>query len=84
MVIGDFNSDIKSVFLPVAQLQPNFDVQTVTAAERSLSDLPVKYGALPELRHTFRPEPRNPPKALSLIFLAAVGTALVGLFAAVS
>lgn len=83
IAIGDFTPGIKNLFLPVAQVQLNFDTLTVAAAEKSLGDLPVKYRALPELRHTFRPEPSNPPKALSLIFLAAVGTALIGLFTAV-
>lgn len=82
MVIGGFTPDIKSVFFPVAQIQPNFDPSAIAAAGKSLGDLPVKYGALPELMHTFRPEPRNPPKALSLVFLVAVGTSLVGLFVA--
>ncbi|RPB28687.1 oligosaccharyltransferase subunit ribophorin II [Terfezia boudieri ATCC MYA-4762] len=82
MAIGDFTENIKSIFIPVAQVQLNFDSMTVSAAKRSLGESPVVYAPLPELRHTFRPDPKNPPKILTLIFLGAIGAALVGLFGA--
>ena len=84
MAIGDFTSDIKSIFIPVAQVQLDFDTLTIAAAEKALGGPPQKYQALPELRHTFRPEPQNPPKILTLVFLGTVSAALVGLFGAVS
>lgn len=84
MAIGDFTGNIKSIFIPVAQVQLNYDTMTVSAAKKSLGEPPVVYAPLPELRHTFRLDPKSPPKILTLIFLGAVGTALVGLFGAVS
>lgn len=80
MAIGDFTENITSIFIPIAQVQLNYDDMTVSAAKKSLGEPPLVYAPLPELRHTFRPDPKNPPKILTLLFLGAVGTALVGLF----
>ncbi|QSZ29766.1 hypothetical protein DSL72_004283 [Monilinia vaccinii-corymbosi] len=33
---------------------------------------PLRYGKLPEIKHTFRPDPQNGPKIFSLVFAAAV------------
>lgn len=82
MAIGDFTENIKSIFIPIAQVQLNYDPMTVSAAKKSLGEPPVVYAPLPELRHTFRPDPKNPPKILTLLFLGAVGATLVGLFGA--
>lgn len=37
---------------------------------------PVRYGAKSEIHHTFKDDPRNPPKVLTLVFSAAVAAAL--------
>lgn len=82
MAVGDFTGNIKSIFIPVAQVQLNYDSLTVAAAKKSLGEPPLVYAPLPELRHTFRADPKNPPKIITLAFLGAVGAALVGLFGA--
>jgi len=79
MAVGDFKQNTKCAFISVAKVIPSFDT---AAASNALGDPLVKYQALPEMRHTFRPDPRSPPKILTFVFLAAVGAALVGLFVA--
>ncbi|KAK9472547.1 uncharacterized protein V1510DRAFT_445237 [Dipodascopsis tothii] len=44
------------------------------------SPAPVRYAAQPEIHHTFRPAPRTAPRSITLLFCAAVGAALLGLF----
>ena len=41
---------------------------------------PLRYGKLPEIKHTFRPDPTSPPKIITLFFLALVLAALPALF----
>lgn len=36
---------------------------------------PLRYGKMPEIHHIFRPDPKSPPKVVSLVFgLAVVAT----------
>lgn len=44
---------------------------------------PLRYGKLPELHHTFKADPKNPPKIISLFFGAIVLAALPALLLAV-
>ena len=37
-----------------------------------MAEQPLRYGKLPEIHHVFRPDPKNPPVILSIVFLAAV------------
>ena len=41
---------------------------------------PLRYGKLPEIRHTFRPEPTSSPKIITFFFLAIVLAAVPALF----
>ncbi|KAG5926216.1 hypothetical protein E4U53_003118 [Claviceps sorghi] len=41
---------------------------------------PLRYGKLPEIHHIFRPDPKNPPKAVSLVFALAVLATVPALF----
>ena len=41
---------------------------------------PLRYGALPEIHHIFRDDPRSPPKIVTLIFLGAVLACVPGIF----
>ena len=45
---------------------------------------PVRYGKKPEIHHIFRADPKNPPKAISFFFAAAVLATLPALFIGVS
>lgn len=84
MAIGDFTSNIKNILIPVAELTLKFDALSVAAAKKTLGEPPIKYQALPELRHTFRPDPKNPPIVITLAFLGTIVAAFLGLFGAVS
>ncbi|EPS42201.1 hypothetical protein H072_3939 [Dactylellina haptotyla CBS 200.50] len=52
------------------------------ATKKSLAEPPLKYGKLNEIHHIFRPEPRSPPKIISLVFLVGVLACLPALFGA--
>ncbi|KAL2130423.1 hypothetical protein VTI74DRAFT_6395 [Chaetomium olivicolor] len=41
---------------------------------------PLRYGKKEEIHHIFRPDPKSPPKAISLLFVLAVITTLPALF----
>ncbi|KAL2125408.1 hypothetical protein VTJ04DRAFT_1773 [Mycothermus thermophilus] len=41
---------------------------------------PLRYGKQPEIHHIFRPDPKSPPKVVSLVFGALVVAALPALF----
>ena len=45
---------------------------------------PVRYGKLPEIHHTFKSDPKSPPKIISLFFTAVVLAALPVLLGIVS
>jgi oligosaccharyltransferase complex subunit delta (ribophorin II) len=45
---------------------------------------PLRYGKQPEIHHIFRPDPKSPPKVVSLVFGALVVAALPALFLGVS
>src|ERR1700761_5016754 len=49
-------------------LTPASDSSTPAAA----GEKPIRYGALPEIHHVFRADPKSPPAILSIVFLAAV------------
>ncbi|KAL8994972.1 MAG: hypothetical protein Q9188_006916 [Gyalolechia gomerana] len=40
---------------------------------------PLRYGRLPEIHHLFKPDPRSPPKIITIFFSAAVVAALPSL-----
>lgn len=45
---------------------------------------PLRYGKLSEIHHKFRPDPKSPPKIVTLFFALGVVAAPVALFGAVS
>jgi oligosaccharyltransferase complex subunit delta (ribophorin II) len=45
---------------------------------------PLRYGKKPEIHHIFRPDPKSPPKVISLIFTLAVIITLPALLVGVS
>lgn len=45
---------------------------------------PLRYGKQPEIHHIFRPDPKSPPKVVSLFFGLAVLATLPALFIGVS
>lgn len=50
-----------------------------TAPQPSI-EKPLRYGALPEIHHIFRTDPRSPPKIVTLVFLGAVLACIPGIF----
>lgn len=38
----------------------------------TLPDPPLRYGKLPEIHHIFRPDPKSPPKIITIVFAVAV------------
>jgi len=40
----------------------------------------VRYGKQPEIKHTFRADPKSPPKVISLVFVLAVLATVPALF----
>ncbi|MCJ1359916.1 MAG: hypothetical protein MMC33_009919, partial [Icmadophila ericetorum] len=44
------------------------------------SEKPLRYGKLPEIQHTFRPDPTSPPMQISMVFALFVVAALPNLF----
>ena len=63
-----------------------FDLQVVIDPNTPLPALerPLRYGKLPEIHHTFKPDPTSPPKIITVIFTAAVLSTLPALFITVS
>lgn len=49
----------------------------------AMSEKPLRYGKLPEIHHTFKADPKSPPKIVSLVFTLVVLAALPGLFVTV-
>lgn len=58
--------------------RPAFDLSIEADPESPLvpPEKPLRYGKLPEIRHTFKPEPGSPPKIITILFTAAVIAAL--------
>ncbi|KAI4125596.1 MAG: hypothetical protein LQ341_006963, partial [Variospora aurantia] len=65
---------------------PAFDlkIELDPSAPPPSVEKPLRYGRLPEIHHTFKADPKSPPKIISLIFTAAVLAALPALFFGVS
>ncbi|KAG5920726.1 hypothetical protein E4U42_006087 [Claviceps africana] len=76
LVIGSTGSTKGSV-------APVFDMEIKTDPVHPVQSpaAPLRYGKLPEIHHTFRPDPKNPPKVVSLVFALAVLATVPALFA---
>jgi len=48
------------------------DVKIDSNAPPSIYEKPLRYGQLNEIHHIFKSDPKNPPKIISLVFVAAV------------
>ncbi|KAL8718421.1 MAG: hypothetical protein Q9225_004449, partial [Loekoesia sp. 1 TL-2023] len=61
---------------------PAFDlvIELDPSAPPPLVDKPLRYGKLPEIHHIFKPDPKSPPKIITLVFTGAVVAALPSLF----
>lgn len=53
-------------------------------APLSAYEAPLRYGKQPETHHTFRDDPKSPPKVISLVFVLAVLATVPALFIGVS
>lgn len=65
---------------------PAFDliIELDPSAPPPSVEKPLRYGKLPEIHHIFKPDPKNPPKIITLVFTGAVVAALPSLFFMVS
>lgn len=63
-------------------MTPLFDVEVAhdPSAPFPTYEKPLRYGKLPEIHHIFKEDATTPPKAISLIFAAAVVGTIPGLF----
>ncbi|KAI4099569.1 MAG: hypothetical protein LQ345_007482 [Seirophora villosa] len=61
---------------------PAFDlkVELDPSAPPPSVEKPLRYGKLPEIHHTFKADPKSPPKIITVVFTAAVLATLVSLF----
>lgn len=67
LVLGSFGSSKGSV-------TPVFDVAVALDPNQAAPEYeaPLRYGKQPEIHHIYRPDPKNPPVIISLVFAAAV------------
>ncbi|KAH8153939.1 uncharacterized protein LAJ45_01706 [Morchella importuna] len=83
IALGSFGSTPGSI-LPIGNLIPALDAAALGLLEKQkLKDLgegAIVYKAKKEISHIFRADPQNPPKIITLVFLASVIASLVGLF----
>jgi oligosaccharyltransferase complex subunit delta (ribophorin II) len=65
---------------------PVFEVKIETDANvpPPAYEKPLRYGKKPEIHHIFRPDPKSPPKVISLFFALAVIATLPALLIGVS
>ncbi|KAL9104335.1 MAG: hypothetical protein Q9187_008916, partial [Circinaria calcarea] len=75
IVVASFGSS-KPYYFRAFDLSIKRDPGTPVAA----SEKPLRYGKLPEIHHTFKADPKSPPKIVSLVFTLIVLAALPGLF----
>ncbi|MCJ1367303.1 hypothetical protein MMC16_006435 [Acarospora aff. strigata] len=71
LVIASFGSSTpynRHAFDLSIKLDPN--------APFAVPEKPLRYGKLPEIHHTFKADPKSPPKIITLVFTAAVIAAL--------
>jgi oligosaccharyltransferase complex subunit delta (ribophorin II) len=50
----------------------NLEVEVDASAPVPASESPLRYGKLPEIHHIFRPDPKSPPKIITIFFTAVV------------
>lgn len=67
LVIASFGSS-QPYYSHAFDISLQLDATSPTASQ----DKPLRYGKLPEIHHTFKSEPKSPPKIITLIFTAAV------------
>lgn len=71
LVLASFGSSLpynRHVFDLSVRLDPNVPLPAV--------ENPLRYGKLPEIHHTFKADPKSPPKIITMVFTAAVVAAL--------
>jgi hypothetical protein len=78
LIIGSFGAS-KPAVVPVFEVNVKRDLNVPVDYAP-----PLRYGKLAEIHHQFKPDPKSPPKVVSLVFAAAVLAALPALFVAVS
>jgi len=78
------SGDSKPLLASIGSLAPVLDPVAKAALEKQkvadLGEGSVVYEPKDEIRHVFRDDPKNPPKAITLFFTLAVLGGLVGLF----
>ncbi|KAL5117748.1 hypothetical protein ACEQ8H_004358 [Pleosporales sp. CAS-2024a] len=77
IVIGSFGSST-----PYKSKVFDLQVSRDPTAPLTVPEASLRYAAEPEIHHIFRPDPKSPPKIITLVFAAAVAGALPALFGA--
>lgn len=62
----------------------DLSIEQDSSATVAAQGKPLRYGKLPEIHHTFKSDPKSPPKIITLVFTAAVLVALPVLLTTVS
>ncbi|OAA63741.1 Ribophorin II [Niveomyces insectorum RCEF 264] len=75
LVIGSFGS-AQAYAAPIFELSLPHDASTPAPTVSA----PLRYGKRPEIHHTFRADPRSPPKIISTFFALAVAATVPALF----
>lgn len=78
LVLGSFGST-KGSITPVFDLALSLDPNAPTLTYEP----PLRYGKQPEIHHTFRDDPKSPPKIVSIVFALAVLATVPGLLVGV-
>lgn len=74
VVLASFGS-AQGLNAPVFEVK----IETDPAAPPPAYEKPLRYGKQPEIHHIFRPDPKSPPKVISLFFALAVAATLPAL-----
>ncbi|TGZ84382.1 hypothetical protein EX30DRAFT_338914, partial [Ascodesmis nigricans] len=81
LVIASFG-DNTPLLAPIGSVKPVItDAEKVTLEKQKAKDVgdEERFGSKPEIRHTFRADPKNPPLVITLAFLGAVLASFVGI-----
>ncbi len=79
-MLASFGAASPGLNTPVFSVQIEADAN----APRPAYEKPLRYGKQPEIHHVFRPDPKSPPKIISLVFGLAVVATLPALLVGVS
>ena len=71
LIIASFGSS-----KPYSSKAFELSIKLDTTSPQLSTEMPLRYGKLPEIHHIFKSDPKSPPKLITLVFVAAVVMAL--------